>query len=253
MVATEPPPGKRTPANLDRTLAQAANALGLNLPPGFTLRTQTYLDELERWQRIGSLTAYRDRAARVQHLVLESLMLLTVLPIPAAPLVDIGSGAGVPGLILKLAQPEWEVVLIEAARRRANFLRHVVRKLGLDAVNIHWNRAEVLADRDLSGRFQTVTMRAVASGGVARALAHPFLAPNGSLVMPVGPQTVPESGSRREVALVLPGQLPWRRQFLIIPRKELDADVPRGTRRAAQPQHRGRKPEGRRRENHERR
>src|SRR5262249_49107823 len=70
MVATGPPPGKRTPQNLDRTLEQAAHALGLNLPREFTFRTQAYLDELERWQRIGSLTAYRDRAARVQHLVL---------------------------------------------------------------------------------------------------------------------------------------------------------------------------------------
>ena len=56
-------------------------------------------------------------------------MLLAALPEPAAPLLDIGSGSGAPGLIVKLARPEWEVVLIEAVRRRANFLRHVSRRL----------------------------------------------------------------------------------------------------------------------------
>ena len=210
-----------------------------------------YLDELERWQRIGSLTAYPDRPARVRHLVVESLMLLAVLPEPVSPLLDIGSGPGVPGLVLKLARPEWEVVLIEAARRRANFLRHVIRRLGLRGVSVDWGRAEALAEGPLGGRFRTVTMRAVVSGDAARGLAAPFLAPDGALALPVGPKEASTPGTRRGVVISLPGELPWRRQFLIIRRKELDADVSRGTARAGKPQHRGREPEGRRREDHD--
>jgi 16S rRNA (guanine527-N7)-methyltransferase len=189
-----------------------------------------YLDELTHWQRIGGLTAYRSRAARVQHLVVESLMLLATLPEPASPLLDIGTGPGVPGLILKLARPDWEVVLIEAARRRANFLRHVVRRLGLEGVSIHWGRAEALGSGALASRFRTVTMRAVATGNAARALAAPFLAPDGALVLPLGPAGAPGCGTRRELTLATPGELPWRRQFLIIHRRELEAGVPRGTR-----------------------
>jgi 16S rRNA (guanine(527)-N(7))-methyltransferase RsmG len=244
-------PGGRGPQDPGQTLRDAAAALGLALPPAFLTQIDTYLEELERWQRIGSLTAYRDRAARVRHLVVESLMLLAALPEPASPLLDIGTGPGVPGLILKLARPDWEVVLIEAAQRRTNFLRHVVRQLGLEGVSIVWGRAEALASGALAGRFRTVTMRAVAAGDAARALALPFLAPEGALALPLGPKGTPRGGTRREITLAAPGELPWRRQFLIIPRTELDAGVPRGTKRAAGSLHRSREPEGRRREDHD--
>lgn len=245
------PPSGQAPQDLEGTLRQAAAALDLTLPAAFATQVGTYLGELEHWQRIGSLTGYQDRAARVRHLVLESLMLLTVLPEPAFPLLDIGSGAGVPGLIVKLARPDWEVVLVEAARRRANFLRHIVRLLGLEGLSVDWGRAESLAPGSLAGRFRTVTMRAVATGDAARTLAAPFLTPDGTLVLPVGPRSASIEGSRREVTISLPGELPWRRQFLIIRRTELDGDVSRGTARAAEPQHRDREPEGRRRENHD--
>ena len=240
--------GARLPEDLERALRDAARGLGLTLPQAFPAQIETYLDELERWQRIGGLTAYRDRAARVQHLVVESLMLLALLPEPVSPLLDIGTGAGVPGLILKLARPEWEVVLIEAARRRANFLRHIVRRLGIKGVGIFWGRAEALALGALASGFRTVTMRAVASRGAAQALAAPFLTPEGALVLPLGPGSDPGAGTRREITLTLTGELPWRRQFLIIRRTELDTGVPRGTTRAVESQHRGREPEGRRRE-----
>jgi 16S rRNA (guanine527-N7)-methyltransferase len=213
----------------------ASAALELPLPDTFADQVATYLEELARWERVGGLTAYRDRPSRVRHLVLESLMLLAVLPEPGAPLLDIGSGAGIPGLILKLARPEWEVVLIEAARRRANFLRHIGRRLDLLGLSVHWGRAEALGQGELAGRFRTVTMRAVARGAAARALAAPFLGPDGRLAVPLGPQSPATGGTQREVTLTLPGELPWRRQFLIIGRTEWDADVSRGTGRASGP------------------
>jgi 16S rRNA (guanine527-N7)-methyltransferase len=230
---------------------QTAAALALVLPASFTSQIDAYLDELERWQRVGGLTAYRDRAARVRHLVLESLMLLAVLPEPASPLLDIGSGPGVPGLIVKIARPDWEVVLIEGMRRRASFLRHVVRLLGLRDVHVEWARAESLFHGPLAGRFRTVTMRAVATEDAAWRLAAPFLAPGGALILPVGPRRHSGGENCREVTVSLPGELPWRRQFLIIRRTEPDADVSRGTGRAAWSEHRGRQPEGRRRQDYD--
>jgi len=223
------PPGSLTPDELEGTLLRAATALDVALPGGFAAQVGTYLDELERWQRIGNLTAYQDQAARVRHLVLESLMMLAVLPESASPLLDIGTGPGVPGLILKLARPEWEVVLVEAARRRVNFLRHIVRCLGLQGVSVDWGRAEALGAGPLGGHFRTVTMRAVARGNAARKLAAPFLAPDGALVLAVGPRVASTPGNRQERVISPPGELPWRRQFLIIRRTELDADVSRGT------------------------
>ena len=229
-------------------LSEAAAALGLELPAAFAEQIGTYLDELERWERIGALTAYRDRAARVRHLVVESLMLLAALPDPAAPLLDIGSGAGVPGLVLKLARPDWPVALIEAARRRANFLRHVSRVLAPRDVSIIEGRAEMLGTGSMAGGFRTVTMRAVAGAGAAGRLAASFLDPGGVLVLTLGPATtdVPR-GTAREISMAVPGQLPSRRRFLIIPAAELALGVPRGTRAGTVPEPRSREPEGRRR------
>ena len=214
------PPGGRVPQDLGRTLRDAGAALGIALPPSFPAQIEIYLAELARWQRIGSLTAYRNPAQQVRHLVIESLMLLAALPEPASPLLDIGTGPGVPGLILKLVRPDWEVVLIEAVQRRTNFLRHVVRQLGVPGVRVVWGRAEALAGGELAGRFRTVTMRAVATGDAARALAAPYLAPESSLVVPLGPTASYRGGSRREITLAVPGELPWRRQFLIIRQTE---------------------------------
>jgi 16S rRNA (guanine(527)-N(7))-methyltransferase RsmG len=197
------------------------------------------------------MTAYRDREARIRHLVVESLMLLAALPEPAAPLLDIGTGPGVPGLILKLARPAWEVVLIEAGRRRVSFLRHVARQLGLMNLGVEWGRAEALGSGPLTGRFRTVTMRAVVAGSAAEALAAPFLHPEGVLAVSLGPTAAARRGTRRKITLAFPGELPWRREFLIIRSTELDPDVSRGTPRATEPQHRSREPEGRRREDHD--
>jgi 16S rRNA (guanine527-N7)-methyltransferase len=231
-------------------LRAAAAALDLDLPSAFEGQARAYLDALLRWERIGRLTGYATPTLRVRHLLIESLMLLRAIPEPGTPLLDIGSGPGVPGLIVKLARPAWDVVLIEATRRRVNFLRDVCRRLGLTGVTVEEGRAEALAGA-LGGRFQTVTMRAVVGVSEAGALARPFLHPEGVLVHALGGAPTPLQGLVREVALPGPGELPWRRRFLIIRRTELEANVSRGTRWAAGAQHRGREPEGRRREDHD--
>ena len=210
-------------------LRAAAAALDLGLPPGFEGQARAYLDALQRWERIGRLTGYASSTLRVRHLLIESLMLLRAVPEPGTPLLDIGSGPGVPGLIVKLARPAWDVALIEATRRRANFLRDVSRRLGLTGVAVQEGRAEALGSGVLAGRFQTVTMRAVASVDDAGGLAAPFLQPEGVLVQALGRAPAPRRGVVREVVLSARGELPWRRRFLIIRRTELGADVSRGT------------------------
>jgi len=229
-------------------LRAAAAALDLELPSGFEGQARAYLDALQRWERIGRLTGYASPTLRVRHLLIESLMLLRAVPEPGTPLLDIGSGPGVPGLIVKLARPAWDVVLIEATRRRANFLRDVSRRLGLTGIAVQEGRAEALGTGALAGRFRTVTMRAVVGVDDAGGLAAPFLRPDGALIQTLGRAPAPQRGVVQEVTLPARGELPWRRRFLIIRRTELDADVSRGTRWAAGAQHRGREPEGRRRE-----
>ena len=213
-------------------LRAAAAALELALPASFEPQARLYLDALARWERIGRLTGYRTAALRVRHLLIESLMLLRAVPPPGTPLLDIGSGAGVPGLIVKLARPDWDVTLLEASRRRVNFLRDVTRRLGLGGVAVHEGRAEAVDATPLHGRFATVTLRAVTGAEAAGALAAPFLRPDGVVVQTLGVgATPPADRTVRAVTLPGRGELSWRRRFLIIRRAELDEDVSRGTRR----------------------
>jgi 16S rRNA (guanine527-N7)-methyltransferase len=213
-------------------LRAAAAALDLALPSTFEGKARTYLEVLARWERIGRLTGYTTTSLRVRHLLIESLMLLRAVPEPGTPLLDIGSGPGVPGLIVKLARPAWEVTLLEASRRRVNFLRDVVRQLGLTGITVCEGRAEALGTGALAARFATVTMRAVSRVEDAGALARPFLQSEGVFVQALARMASPASGGRvQETAVTFGGELLCRRRFLIIRRAELEGDVSRGTRR----------------------
>jgi 16S rRNA (guanine527-N7)-methyltransferase len=184
----------------------------------------------------------------VRHLLLESLMLLDAIPEPGMPLLDIGTGPGVPGLILKLARPAWRVTLLDAGRRPANFLRHVARVLELDGVAVEHGRAETLVRGAHARAFQTVTMRGVVGAGAAGRLAAAFLRPGGALVLPLAPEARPRKGQIREVAAPLGGELYLRRRFLIIAAADAEDDVSRGTPGPSDPGDRRRQPEGRGRE-----
>lgn len=199
-------------------LSASIAALGVPVDPGLLARARVFVTELRRWNRVGRLTGYRSEAQQVQHLIIESLLLLQVLPDPTSPLLDIGTGPGVPGLILKLARPEWDVVLVEANRRRANFLRHVLRSLGLADVSVYQARAEGLGGTPgLRSAFRTVTMRAVAAVDTALELARPFLRPDGHAVIPLAPKGTRGLGTVREARLTVDATaLPFQRAFLII-------------------------------------
>ena len=100
-----------TPEDARGLLRLGARQLGLALTPAQQRALFTYLEQLARWNRSARLTGYRTERARMLHLVLESLLLLPLLPRGSSPLLDIGSGAGVPGLILKIARPELAVTV----------------------------------------------------------------------------------------------------------------------------------------------
>ena len=197
---------------------------------GLVERAQWYVGELGRWSATVRLTGYRSEAARARELVGGSLLYLLAAPESQSPLLDIGSGPGVPGLILAMARPQWAVTLIEVRRRSANFLRHVVRELGLPRVEVIEDRAESAGlEPRLQQAFTTVTLRAVANWPEAENLARPFVAPEGRTVIALGPgsRVGPTSGVVREVT---GPALHQRRRFLILARRQSGGGVPRGTR-----------------------
>lgn len=154
-------------------------------------RLEGYAAELERWNRAIRLVGPRDLAGiRLQ---IEDALLPFLLEPLEFPLLDIGSGAGLPGIPLAVAFPGERVVCLEPQAKRVSFLRHVVRHLGLASVEVVGQRAEeaTLRGSELRGGFRTVTARAVSDVGALLELCAPFLAEGGKVVLPRGGAPLP--------------------------------------------------------------
>ncbi len=120
-----------------------------------------YLELLTKWNDKMNLTSVRSPLEMVTRHFGESLFAAAVLgdalkEREKTSLLDFGSGAGFPGLPVKIALPELQVTLAESQMKKAMFLREVIRTLGLNGIEVHANRAE-----DLSKKFDVVAMRAV--------------------------------------------------------------------------------------------
>ncbi len=147
---------------------------------------EAYAGELEKWNRSIRLVGPKDReGVRLQ--VVDALLPFLLRP-PPFPLLDIGSGAGLPGVPIALAFPGAAVTCLEPQGKRTTFLRHVARLLGLPAVRVVEARAEeaVAAEPGLAGAFPSVTARAVTDVPALLAMAKPFLAPEGVALLPRG-------------------------------------------------------------------
>lgn len=170
----------------------------------------TYLRELKRWNRRANLVGFRTDDALIRHGILDSLSLLEAFQVqPGLELMDIGSGAGFPGIPLKVAAPDLRVTLVEATRKKASFLRQVCRLLQLQGISVLQARAEALHN-DPSHReaYDLVTARAVARLPEAVTLCAPFMKSDGRLVLPVGPKWPREAETLRRPDLRIEGMIP---------------------------------------------
>ncbi|WP_126447519.1 16S rRNA (guanine(527)-N(7))-methyltransferase RsmG [Sulfuricystis multivorans] len=155
------------------TLAEGIAALGLALPTGAEEKLSAYLALVAKWNKVHNLTAIRAPEAMVTQHLLDSLAVLPILRKSALAgrqytLADVGSGAGLPGLVLAIAQPDWRVTSIEAAGKKAAFQRQAKIELGLTNVSIYCGRVE-----DCQERFEGVIARAFASlGDFVRLAGH---------------------------------------------------------------------------------
>lgn len=143
---------------------------------------ERYLDELELWNRRLSLTTVPRADAWERH-VAESLHLLRAAGLGSASrCADLGSGGGIPGVVVAVMRPDLSVTLIEADRRKAGFLVHVAGLLDLANVSVADRRAEELAsDPAHHERYDAVLSRAAAPPLALCALAAPLLRPGGTL------------------------------------------------------------------------
>ena len=171
-----------------------------------------YLAGLRAWSGRANLVSASALADAERVLFLDSLALVPVLrreQPPTARLIDVGSGAGFPGLVLKLLLPELDVVLLEATRKKASFLTWMAEQLGLERVQVRAERAEEAGrDGDLRESFDVVTARALGPLPVVLELALPFCRTGGTLLAPRGASVAAgEAAACASVAAGLGGRI----------------------------------------------
>ncbi|MDQ3229236.1 MAG: 16S rRNA (guanine(527)-N(7))-methyltransferase RsmG [Pseudomonadota bacterium] len=164
------------PADLRHTLDTGLTTLGLDAsalaPP-----LLAYLALLVRWNNSYNLTAIRDPREMVDKHLLDSLAMHAHAA--SGALADLGSGAGLPGIPLAIAQPALQVTLVESNGKKARFMREAVRVLGLDNARVAESRAEAL---DEPGKYDYITARALATlRGIVEVGGH-LLKPDGVLL-----------------------------------------------------------------------
>jgi 16S rRNA (guanine527-N7)-methyltransferase len=169
-----------------QALKQGAAELGVTLSHAQLDQFDRYLAELQKWNRRINLTAARTIDELITRHILDSLAGLLVwnaLP-DRAHVADLGSGAGFPGLPIKIARPDFRMTLIEPRQKRVAFLTTVCALINLQSVEI----LEVTIDPkrppvELTDRFDAVLMRAVTEPELARNLAAPLLKAGGMVVI----------------------------------------------------------------------
>lgn len=169
-------------------LYAGATRLDLKLQPQQIEQFHVYYQELIDWnQRINltSITAFRE--VQIKHF-LDSLTVILAIKQPVASknlsLIDVGSGAGFPGLPLKIAFPNINLVLLEATGKKAAFLHHLTQKLNLNNVEVLVGRAEEIAHRArYRQQFDIVFSRAVATLPAIAELTLPLCAVKGRTII----------------------------------------------------------------------
>jgi len=168
-------------------LKVGAQKLGLALTPPQLEQFQTYYQELVDWNRrmnLTRITGYEE--VQIKHF-LDALTVVLALEPPIGEkdfrLIDVGTGAGIPGIPLKILRPEIKLVLLDATAKKAAFLQHIKQKLGLADIEIIVGRAEDIArEAQYREKFGLVLSRAVASLPTLVELTLPFCAVGGRFI-----------------------------------------------------------------------
>ncbi len=140
--------------NILNLFSQGLNSLDINIDTKHQQQILDYLVLLKKWNRVYNLTAIADEEMIPKH-VLDSL---AVLPyICGTRILDVGTGAGLPGLLLAIARPDWQCVLVDSNAKKIRFIKQVIIELKLDNVEAVCSRIENFNDQKL---FDTIISRA---------------------------------------------------------------------------------------------
>ncbi len=174
-------------------LAQGAASLGLDLSGTMLESLAAYIDLLVKWNRVYNLTAIRDPDEMLTQHLLDSLSVVNCLKVQRV--LDVGSGPGLPGIVISLVRPDLRVSLLDSNQKKCAFMQQAVSELRIANAQVECCRVEDLATQQSDpGVFDSITSRAFASLADFASTSLPYLAPGGRLVAMKG--KVPEDELR---------------------------------------------------------
>ncbi len=192
-------------------LAEGARTLGVNLDDRQFAQYQAYLEGLAAWNMRTNLTSPAALADAERVHLLDSLTLVPIikrLEPTAARLVDVGSGAGLPGLAIKIAMPDLQVVLVEATQNKAAFMSWAASTIELDGVEVVAERAELVGRyARFRGAFDVATARAIGPLAVVMELTLPLCKVGGTLLAQRGAYAEREASEAESAAWELGGAM----------------------------------------------
>jgi len=188
-------------------LIKGTNELSLTIDGEQLDKLEKYAQLLKEWNEKINLTAITDDEGIATKHFLDSLTALCTGKV-AGKVIDVGTGAGFPGLVLKIAKPEIELTLLDSLNKRINFLQDVSSQLDLEGIEFVHSRAEDGGQNaTLRGSFDTVVSRAVANLKVLCEWCLPFLKVGGYFLALKGPLAEQELLDAKKAIKILGGEV----------------------------------------------
>ena len=191
---------------MDKILKDGFAELGVTVDEKAIERYKVYFENLEEKNKVMNLTAISGEEDVARLHFLDCAALLSAADFKGKKVIDVGTGAGFPGLALKIAQPDMELTLLDSLNKRIDFLSETCEKLDLDDVQCIHARAEE-APKAFRGAFDIATSRAVARMSVLCELCLPFLKVGGVFVAMKGPDCAQELSEAENAIKLLGGEI----------------------------------------------
>jgi len=194
---------------MDKLARDAQTLFNIHLTGRQITALTSYEKELLEWNQKFNLTAIRDsESIRTKHFLDSFSCVLAWKASPPNQLIDVGSGAGFPGIPLKILYPNLKLTLVESVGKKAMFCQHIVRVLGLEQVEVIQSRAEDLGQKsEHRERYEWAVARAVANLNVLGEYLLPLVKVGGSMLAQKGENGPAEAQSAEEAMQLLGGKL----------------------------------------------
>ena len=203
--------------DFNRRLREAAEQIDIAVSEDQAKQFFEYYRLLVEWNEkinLTSITAMDEVISK--HFIDSATFLLALSPKPGSKLLDLGTGAGFPGLPLKIIRPDFNVFLVDSLRKRVDFLRLVIESLKLDKVEAIHARAEELGkQKGFRESFDLVTSRAVAKLSILAEYCLPFCKVGGHFIALKGPNIKEEIEASKKALAVLGGELTEIKELLL--------------------------------------